>query len=64
MEHMFVAKCERSTQIMSDTEKLISYILTLTPEQADKIIRQMPRLTALLEESSQPCPPEQSLQTQ
>ncbi len=64
MEHMFVAKCERSTQIMSDTEKLISYILTLTPEQADKIIRQMPRLIALREESSQPCPPEQSLQTQ
>ena len=49
---------------MSDTEKLISYIMSLTPEQADKIIRQIPRLTALLEESLQPCPPEQSSQNQ
>lgn len=49
---------------MNDTERLISYILTLTPEQADKIIRQLPQLTALLEESLQPYPSEQSSQIQ
>lgn len=39
---------------MSAIDTLISFIKTLTPEQADKIIRQMPRLIALTEEPSQP----------
>lgn len=43
---------------MSDTEKLMNYILSLTPEQVDKVVSQLPRLTELLEESLQPCPQE------
>ena len=40
---------------MSDTDKLMAYILTLTPEQVDKVVSQIPRLTELLSESAQPC---------
>ena len=39
---------------MNTVEQLIDFIKNLTPEQADKIIRQMPRLIALTEEPSQP----------
>ena len=41
-------------KIMSTIETLIDYIKTLTPEQAEKIIRQMPRLIASVEEPSLP----------
>ena len=41
---------------MTNVEKLIDYITSLTPEQADKIIHQMPLLIASLEESFQPVP--------
>lgn len=61
---MFATKIEGSTQDMTNVDKLITYILTLTPEQADKVIRQLPRLTELLAESLQPCLQEQSLRTQ
>ena len=64
MKHMFGAKSERSTQAMSKIDQLISYILTLTPEQVDKVVSQIPRLTELLAESSQPCLQEQSSQNQ
>ena len=47
---------------MSDTDKLINYILTLTPEQVEKVVNQIPRLTELLSESSQPCLQERSEQ--
>jgi hypothetical protein len=40
---------------MSDTEKLMAYILTLTPEQVEKVVNQIPRLTKLLSELTQPC---------
>ena len=40
---------------MSDTDKLMAYILTLTPEQVDKVVSQIQRLTELLSESEQPC---------
>ena len=36
---------------MTNSEQLISYILTLTPEQVDVFIRQMPRLMALTNET-------------
>ena len=36
-------------------EQLLSYIMELTPDQVDKIISQLPRLSALLEGLSQPC---------
>lgn len=49
---------------MSAVDQLIKYIMELTPEQVDKIISQLPRLSALLEESSQPYPPEQTSQIQ
>ena len=41
---------------MSDTEKLMAYILTLTPEQVEKVVSQTQLLTALLSKSAQPCP--------
>lgn len=44
---------------MSATDKLMAYINTLTPEQIDKIINELPRLTSLLEESVPPDPPGQ-----
>ena len=44
----------KESQPMNTVEQLIDFIKKLTPEQADKIIRQMPRLTALTEEPSQP----------
>lgn len=47
---------------MSDTEKLMDYILTLTPEQVEKVISQIPLLTALLSKSAQPCLQEPSEQ--
>ena len=49
---------------MSKVDQLISYILTLTPEQADKLVSQIPRLNELLSKSSQPCPQEQTEQIQ
>ena len=49
---------------MTAVDQLIKYILTLTPEQVDKVVNQIPRLIELLSESSQPCPPEQSAQNQ
>ena len=49
---------------MTNVEKLIDYIKTLTPEQADKVIRQMPRLTALAEEPFRPDPQSAPAQSQ
>ena len=48
---------------MSDTDKLISYILSLTPEQVDKVVSQIPRLTELLSKSLQLSLLEQTEQT-
>ena len=49
---------------MTNVEKLIDYIKNLTPEQADKIICQMPRLIALVEEPCQPDPQKDLWQSQ
>ena len=35
---------------MSSVDKLISYILQLTPEQVEKVLRHLPRLVALSDE--------------
>ena len=48
---------------MSAVDTLVKYILTLTPEQVDKVVSQLPRLTGLLSESSQPCLQEPSKQS-
>ncbi len=44
-------------------EKLLNYILSLTPEQADRIVNHLPQLSALLSEANQSFPLELSLQT-
>lgn len=49
---------------MTNVDKLIDYIKNLTPEQADKIICQMPRLIALVEEPCQPDPQKDLWQSQ
>ena len=49
---------------MSAKEELLSYITSLTPEQVDKAVSQLPRLISILEESYQPCLREQFLQNQ
>ena len=41
---------------MSNVEELIEFIKTLTPEQTDKIIRQMQLLTSSIAEPCQPAP--------
>ena len=51
---MRLQRLEGERRIMSTIEKLVDYIKTLTPEQAEKIIRQMPRLIASVEEPSLP----------
>ena len=49
---------------MSATKELIKYVNSLTQEQVDKIIEQLPRLTAMLEEPKPPCSPGETPQTQ
>ena len=49
---------------MSAVDKLISYVSSLSPEQIEKIVNQIPRLTSLLSEQAPPCPPGQFLQNQ
>lgn len=49
---------------MTAVEQLVSFVENLTEEQVEKIIRQMPRLIALLEASEQPCLPGQTSQIQ
>ena len=45
-------------------DQLISYILSLTPEQVAKLVNQLPQLTSLLEELKKPCHQEQTSQIQ
>lgn len=49
---------------MATNDDLITYVLSLTPEQIDKLTHQIPRLTALLAESYQSDHREQPLQNQ
>lgn len=49
------ARNEKNTE-----QKLLNYILSLTPEQANKIVNHLPELYALISESNQPCHQEQS----
>ena len=41
-------------------EKLLNYILSLTPEQAEKIVNHLPLLYALISEANQSYPQELS----
>ena len=61
---MFGAKSERSTQTMSNIDQLISYILTLTPEQVEKAISLLPQVTEALAEQQQPAPQLENVQNQ
>ena len=47
---------------MSDTDKLMAYILTLTPEQVNKAVTLLPWLTEAIAGQNQPFLLEQSLQ--
>ena len=49
---------------MKSNNELVSYIMSLTEEQVEKLISRLPLLTSLLEEASPPCPPEQTEQNQ
>ena len=51
-------------RIHMSNNKLISYIASLSPEQLEKLIKELPRLTSLLQGQAPPCPQEQSSQTQ
>lgn len=44
---------------MSESEKLLEFILNLTPEQAEKLIKNLLTLTSSLEEPWQLFPPGQ-----
>ena len=41
---------------MSASEELLAYILSLTPEQIDKVFNHLPPLTLTPEEPLKPCP--------
>ena len=49
---------------MSAVDKLIAFILSLTPEQVEKILNHLPELLEAISKQDQPFPPEQSLQKQ
>lgn len=40
---------------MTAKEELINYLLSLTPEQVDKVINHLPQLYELILEQAQPC---------
>lgn len=44
--------------------QLLTYISSLTPEQIEKLVNQLPRLTSLLSEQAPLCHQEQSSQNQ
>lgn len=50
----------RGETSMTKVEELIDFIKNLTPEQAEKIIRQMPELISSAEEPCQPVHPKAS----
>ena len=52
-------KNSKGAETMKDN-KLVEFIYSLTEEEIDKIIAELPRLIAMLEESAQPCLPERS----
>ena len=62
-EHRF-ARLERSLYFKMEENKLLSYISTLTPEQIEKLVKELPRLISLLQEQAPPCPPVQTSQSQ
>ena len=49
---------------MNAKKELLDYILNLTPEQAEKVIRHFPRLLSELEEPASPSPREEKGQNQ
>ena len=61
---MCSTQIERSTQEMTNVDQLISYILTLTPEQVEKAISLLPRVTEAIAELTQPAPQSENVQTQ
>ena len=56
-------KNSKGAETMKDN-KLVEFIYSLTEEEVNKIIAELPRLTALLEEQHLSCPPVQSLPIQ
>lgn len=52
-------KNSKGAETMKDN-KLVEFIYSLTEEEIDKIIAELPKLIAMLEESAQPCLPERS----
>ena len=48
---------------MTAKEELFDFIANLTEEEVDKLVNHFAGLSASLEESLQPCPPEHPLQT-
>lgn len=54
---------KRRFTIMSHTEILIDFVLSLNEEQAEKLANHLQELNALLEESAPPSPPAQCEQT-
>lgn len=53
---------ERSLSAMTKKEELLQYVSTLTPEQIDKVVSQLPRLNELLAEQAPLFPREQNSQ--
>jgi ferredoxin len=53
-----------ATRRLMKENKLITYIMSLTPEQVDKLVSSLPLLISLLLAEGQSCPPELSLQIQ
>ena len=51
-----LSQIREERQRMRNVEELIDYLKHLTPEQSDKLIRQMPKLLSSVEELLQPVP--------
>ena len=70
MSHYYQTYHKSNSYTLSEKEvtamknELLNFIENLTPEQVDKLVTQIPRLTSLLSGSSQLCHPAQTLQNQ
>lgn len=49
---------------MSAVDQLVSYILSLTPEQVEKAVSRLPQVISAIEGLQQPAPPSENEQTQ
>lgn len=64
MEHVFYAQSKGVRKKMTNVDQLISYILTLSPEQIEKAINLLPQVTEAIAELTQPVPPSENVQIQ